>query len=154
MVEPMMTALRPEVAALALQEQMVALVRAFGWHRPERTPCGQPVPISEAHALMELARANTLTQSELGARLGLEKSTVSRLVGQLEARGWLTRDRSDDDGRVALLTLSSAGRDAAEQLAMARATFFAGVLERIPAGRRESVLESLSLLVQALRAGR
>ncbi|HLZ27478.1 MAG TPA: MarR family transcriptional regulator [Chloroflexota bacterium] len=142
---------RVEVDALALQEQMVALVRGFGWHRPDRTPCGQPVPISEAHALMELARTETLPQSELGARLGLEKSTVSRLVGQLDARGWLARGRSGEDGRVMLVGLSPAGRRAAEQLASARAALFARLLERIPAERREGVLESLSALVEAVR---
>jgi DNA-binding MarR family transcriptional regulator len=142
---------RVEVDGLALQEQMVALVRGFGWHRPDRTPCGQPVPISEAHALMELARAETLPQSELGARLGLEKSTVSRLVGQLDARGWLARGRSGDDGRVMLVGLSPAGRQAAEQLASARAALFARLLKRIPAERRERLLESLSALVEAVR---
>ncbi len=140
-----------DVEALALQEHMVALVRGFGWHRPDRTPCGQPVPISEAHALMELARAESLPQSELGARLGLEKSTVSRLVTQLDARGWLTRTRSDGDGRVALLALSPAGHHAADQLAHARAGLFARLLERVPHHEREPLLKSLSVLVDALR---
>ncbi len=140
--------------ALALQEQMVALVRAFGWHRPEQTPCGQPVPISEAHALMELARADGLAQHALGARLGLEKSTVSRLVHQLEERGWVERRRSADDGRVALLTLTDAGRQAADQLAAARAAFFAGILERVPDDKRQQMLDCLALLIAVVREDR
>ncbi len=38
----------------ALQEQITAFIRAFGLHRPEQTPCGEPVSVAEAHALMEL----------------------------------------------------------------------------------------------------
>ena len=140
--------------ALALQEQMVALVRAFGWHRPEQTPCGQPVPISEAHALMELARKDGLAQHALGARLGLEKSTVSRLVRQLEARGWLERRRSAEDGRVAELSLTTAGRQAADQLATARAAFFARLLEQVPEDKRRQLLDCLSLLVAVARGDR
>ena len=30
-------------ADLELQERMVALVRAFGLHKPDETPCGKPV---------------------------------------------------------------------------------------------------------------
>jgi DNA-binding MarR family transcriptional regulator len=72
-------------AELGLQEQLVALIRAFGLHRPDQTPCGQPVAVAEAHALMELAQGAPLSQNDLAARLQLEKSTVSRLVGILEA---------------------------------------------------------------------
>jgi DNA-binding MarR family transcriptional regulator len=140
--------------ALALQARMVALVRAFGWHRPEQTPCGQPVPISDAHALMELGGQGALAQHELGARLGLEKSTVSRLVRQLEERGWVERQRSVTDGRVTLLALTSAGRQANDQLASARAAFFARVLERVPDDKRHHLLECLDLLVGVLHADR
>ena len=63
---------------LALQDQMMALVRAFGLHQPDQTPCGQPIPVSEAYALAALAGEEPLTQQELGRRLRLEKSTISR----------------------------------------------------------------------------
>lgn len=39
---------------LTFQEQMIGLMRAFGLHKPDQTPCGQPVAVAEAHALMVL----------------------------------------------------------------------------------------------------
>jgi hypothetical protein len=33
---------------------MICLVRAFGLHKPDETPCGQPVAEAGAHALTEL----------------------------------------------------------------------------------------------------
>lgn len=45
-------------AADALQDQIVGFIRAFGLHQPDRTPCGQPVPVSEAQALHELGTAD------------------------------------------------------------------------------------------------
>jgi hypothetical protein len=36
---------------LELQERMIGLVRAFGLHKPDETPCGQPVAVAGAHAL-------------------------------------------------------------------------------------------------------
>lgn len=134
----------------ALQEQLVAFVRAFGLHRPEQTPCGEPVSVAEAHALMELSRGEALTQTALAQRLGLEKSTVSRLVGILERREWIMRSRSPRDARAHQLHLTDAGRRVAGQLAEARQAKFARLLAALPEAQRPHVIEALALLVEAL----
>ena len=139
---------------LSLQEQLVALIRAFGLHRPDQTPCGQPVAVAEAHALMELAQGAPLSQNDLVARLHLEKSTVSRLVGILETRGWIVRARSAQDGRACELRLTDTGRQIAADLAEARRTKFARVFDAIPEEARAAVLESLHILVEAMRANK
>ena len=138
--------------AAALQEQMVALIRAFGLHRPEETPCGKPVSVSEAHALMELARAEPLSQSELASRLLLEKSTISRLVGALVARGWAERERAPADVRAVRLALTERGARAAAEICEARRRKFDRVLERIPDDERAGVLDALAVLTEAMRA--
>lgn len=139
--------LTPE--ALTLQDRIAAFVRAFGLHQPDRTPCGQPVPVSEAYALAELHRDGALTQLELGGRLQLEKSTVSRLVSQLTSRGWVERVKRDGDARLVWLELTEAGRTAAGELAAARAVRFTGLLEAIPDGDRRTVIDCLTLLTEA-----
>ena len=138
-------------AEVDLQERMIALIRAFGLHKPNETPCGKPVSVAEAHALMELSRAETLVQKELASRLRLEKSTVSRLVGILEGRGWVERFRSPEDGRAVELRLTGAGRSTAEGIAEARRAKFARVLKTIPEEERESVLEAMKILEEAMR---
>src|SRR5215212_2342176 len=135
-----------------LQEQLIALIRAFGLHRPDQTPCGEPVAVAEAHALMELAHGAPLSQNDLAARLQLEKSTVSRLVGILETRGWIARVRSAQDGRARELHLTDTGRQIAADLAEARRTTFARVFAAIPESERGAVFESLQILVEAMRA--
>jgi DNA-binding MarR family transcriptional regulator len=139
------------ITDLHLQEQMIALIRAFGLHRPDQTPCGQPIAVAEAHALMELARAEPLSQNDLVARLRLEKSTVSRLVHQMEQRGWIKRTRSPLDGRMAQIHLTDAGRTLTRDLAEARRAKFARILAAIPEEQRATVLESLTILVEAMR---
>ncbi len=133
-----------------LQDRMVALVRTFGLHHPERTPCGQPVAVSEAHALMEMAREEPLSQGGLSLQLGLEKSTVSRLVSNLERRGWIFRKRDAEDGRVLLLRLTERGRRISQTIAAAREEKFSRMLDRIPSEERENVLRALDVLVGAL----
>ncbi|MDO0934446.1 MarR family transcriptional regulator [Streptomyces sp. DG2A-72] len=113
-----------------LQDVLRGFVRAFGLHQPERTPCGQAIPVSEAHALGELAQEGELRQVELGRRLRLEKSTVSRLVGQLAARGWVERAAAPGDGRGVVLRLTPSGQKAAHNLADARGRSSPGCLMR------------------------
>ncbi|NAS24494.1 MarR family transcriptional regulator [Herbidospora sp. NEAU-GS84] len=133
-----------------LQDAVARFVRAFGLHHPDQTPCGRPVPVSEAHALGELARDGALRQSELSRRLRLEKSTTSRLVTQLINRGWAERGPAPDDGRGVLVQLTAAGTAAAEQLAKARAARFSSILERVPDGERAGVLHALEILTEAI----
>jgi DNA-binding MarR family transcriptional regulator len=136
---------------VALQNQLIAFIRAFGLHRPDQTPCGQPVAVAEAHALMELAREAPLSQNDLVARLCLEKSTVSRLVGLLEQRGWIERQRNALDGRMLDLRLTDAGQRIAADLAAARQAKFARILDAIPEEKRAFVLDALQTLVEAMR---
>ena len=143
---------RTAADATALQERMVALVRAFGLHRPGETPCGKPISVSEAHALMELRRNALLTQTALAARLRLEKSTVSRLVAQLVARDWVVRERDPGDARAFRVRLSERGARAASELEDARRRTFESVLARIPADEREAVERALGVLVEAMDA--
>lgn len=67
-----------------------------------------------AKALRRLL-AGPLTQRELGARLATEKPQTTLIVDDLEQRGYVTRSVHPDDRRCKVVTLTSAGRAAAEQ---------------------------------------
>jgi DNA-binding MarR family transcriptional regulator len=134
-----------------LQKQMMAMVRAFGLHKPNETPCGQPVAVAEAYTLTALTENKTLTQRELVAYLNLAKSTVSRLVKNLVKRGWVAQVQSEQDGRVMVLQLTANGEKIAGQIATARQTKFQQVLIHIPPDQQVGVVEALAILVEAMR---
>jgi DNA-binding MarR family transcriptional regulator len=140
----------PELADL--DRQLVAFVRSFGLHQPDQTPCGEPIPVSEAHALTELDAAGPLSQRELGERLGLAKGTVSRIVDLLVARGWVRRVRSTTDARVVHVRLTTAGRAAARRVAARRRDRLARLLDHLPTAERRRVIDALALLTEAARA--
>ena len=91
-----------------------------------------------------------MVQKELASRLRLEKSTVSRLVGMMEGRGWLERSRSPQDGRAVELRLTEVGRRTAENIAERRRAKFARILEGIPEEKRGVVLEAIKTLEEAM----
>jgi DNA-binding MarR family transcriptional regulator len=135
--------------AARLQHELVGFVRAFGLLSQERTPCGQPMAPSDAHALTEIADGGR-TQRELVDRLHLDRSSVSRLVDRLAARGWVERANGPDRRTVRLLP-TPAGRRVAADVAGARAKRFAALLEAVPADRRDEVLDAIRLLTVAAR---
>lgn len=132
-----------------LTARVMAFVRAFGLHQPEQTPCGEPIGVSQAHALTELA-TEPLNQAELARRLRLDRSVVSRLADALTERGWLERRAHPHDQRAVHLVLTDAGRQAADRLAGARRARMATLLDAVPAEEREAVLHALDVLTSSL----
>jgi len=132
-----------------LEQRLMAFVRAFGLQAPERTPCGEPISPSQAHALTELAAAS-LTQAELARRLRLDRSVVSRLADTLADRSWLRRQRHPQDQRAVQLVLTEAGRAAADRVAGARRARLATLLDAVPVHERDNVLHALGVLTESL----
>lgn len=141
----------PEVVPDELAEAVLGFVRAFGLHRGESTPCGVPISVSEAHALIELSDG-PIGQTELVRRLGLTKSTVSRLVTVLEERGWMHRLADAVDGRATRIVLTDEGERATARLARARRERFGVLLDAIPTQERAHVLHGLATLATAARS--
>jgi DNA-binding MarR family transcriptional regulator len=98
-----------------IRRLMRRLVRLVGVLEPHRH--GEiKASLSEVMALGELADSAVLSQQELAGRLGLEKSTISRLVVAMEGRGWVSRQRDPGNRRYFQLRLTEEGRAAAEQV--------------------------------------
>ncbi len=72
--------------------------------------------LAEWRLLAALLKREAQTLSELAAHTSLELSRTSRLVGGLEERGLLRRQASGADGRAVELSLTRAGRAAAQQI--------------------------------------
>ncbi|WP_042880666.1 MarR family winged helix-turn-helix transcriptional regulator [Cupriavidus necator] len=60
--------------------------------------------------MLVLWEAQTLTVSELGARLALDSGTLTPLLKRLESAGLVTRTRDADDERRVLVSLTAAGQ--------------------------------------------
>ncbi|GAB2979148.1 bifunctional helix-turn-helix transcriptional regulator/GNAT family N-acetyltransferase [Amycolatopsis acidiphila] len=77
---------------------------------------GTEYSLSEARVLYELEQQGVTEVTELRRRLAMDAGYASRLLGKLEGRGLLTRERSDTDARRQLVRLTEAGRAAQHSL--------------------------------------
>jgi DNA-binding MarR family transcriptional regulator len=137
-----------------LQQSFAAVVRALGLLRPDTTPCGQQMSTTEAHAVDELRCSGPCTQTQLADALRLQKSTVSRLVDQLEARDLVVRTPNPGDHRSHLVELTANGATRAERLVDARRVLFADLLGFVDPADRSTVIDGLIRLEEAARARR
>lgn len=141
---------RNEVQAQLFQEQLMQFVRGLGLHRSDATPCGFPVSLAEACALVALTHNEPLSQRELVQALNLEKSTVSRMVVELIDRGWVVRERDTHDARVQLMRRTPAGVTASDAIVQARNQRFGELLGRIEPSRRQQVVDAMMILAEAV----
>ena len=141
---------RNEVQVQVFQEQLMQFVRGLGLHRSDATPCGFPVSLAEACALVALTHNEPLSQRELVQALNLEKSTVSRLVVELIDRGWVVRERDAHDARVQLMRRTPAGVTASDAIVQARNQRFGELLGRIEPSRRQQVVDAMMILAEAV----
>ncbi|MEX1029913.1 MAG: MarR family winged helix-turn-helix transcriptional regulator [Paenibacillaceae bacterium] len=61
--------------------------------------------------LLQLWDQNDQSQNSLAHTLRLDHSTVAKSVRRLEESGLVTRRRSEEDGRVTIVSLTQAGRN-------------------------------------------
>jgi DNA-binding MarR family transcriptional regulator len=82
--------------------------------------------------------------------IGLDPSTVSRHVRQLERQGLAVRDADPTDARAVSLEATAAGRDAIQRVRGARRALLERVLADWPAGDRRELARLLTRLTEDL----
>ena len=105
---------------------------------------------TQCHILCAIGAQGSIEQSELGSRLGLEKSWISRALDSLEREGLIERRRSDNDSRIKSVSLSASGTARYEALDASLNAHARSILDRIPETERGCVRKALELLAQAV----
>lgn len=138
----------------SLRTHVQTFVRSFGLLRDAETPCGQPLPLSHAHALSVLLERRRLSaptrQKDLAMALALDKSSVARLCRRMEQVAHVVQARSEDDGRARELTLTPKGARVAREVDAASRRRFERVLAAMPHAKRGRVIEALAVLNAAV----
>jgi DNA-binding MarR family transcriptional regulator len=136
--------------ARRLMESIRALVRRFSLaERADISCCGMTVAQA---ATLEALEDSSLRLSELGQRLGITPSTLTRNLARLEERGLVVRETDPIDGRAQRVLLSPAGRTAADEVRRQEEAFAGSVLNHLPTESVTDTLTALDQLLTAIRA--
>lgn len=95
---------------------LLRLTRAPRFAETVRQRAGAEVDRAGYAVLVRVSELGPVRLSELAQYLGLDVSTVSRQVQQLEQRGLVDRSPDPLDGRASLLELSIPGREIMQKM--------------------------------------
>ena len=112
---------------------------------------GTDLSPSAVHALIEIEQGG-MTARELGVRLRLEKSSVSRMLRKLVDAGDVSEEAGEEDGRVKRLLLTPAGERRVQAIHAYAGAQVANALRHLKTGQERTVLDGLRLYTAALGA--
>jgi MarR family transcriptional regulator, 2-MHQ and catechol-resistance regulon repressor len=106
----MATATNINADTLAFHRALTELVRVYQFRDRERICC-HDVSVTQCYALETLVQGGEQTLNELAAGLYVDKSTASRVVDTLEAKGYASRRTNPASRRSVLVGATPAGRE-------------------------------------------
>lgn len=145
-----MTSTPTDSQARRLTDAIRALVRRFSLaERADIACCGMTV--AQAATLEALAEGG-LRLGELGRRLGISPSTLSRNLDRMEQRGLVQRGPDPNDRRALRAELTTEGQVAATSVRAQEIEFSKSILQRLPEATSGTTVESLDELLAAIRS--
>ncbi len=132
-----------------LRELLRVLVRHLGLlEKSEAGCCG--ITLSQCHAMVEIGRRGSMNLNDLADLMEVDKSTMSRTINALVEAGMVTRALDNIDRRYVVIQLTQDGQRFFENTETSMERYYQTILSRIPADKRDQVIESLTLLTSAI----
>jgi DNA-binding MarR family transcriptional regulator len=133
-----------------LRELTRLLVRNIGFlDKSEASCCG--TTIGQCHAIVEIGEAQEISLNELADILKLDNSTISRTVNNLVDQQLVIREIDPQDRRYIKMKLTDKGWTVYGGIEINMNIYFNNLLKDIPEEKHEQVIESLKLLLQAMK---
>lgn len=134
---------------MKLRESIRQMERKLGvLKESEGSCCG--ISLSQCHALVEIGRAKSISLIKLSELLNLDNSTMSRTVNNLVNKGMAEREIDPKDRRYVTIKLTESGQKAFEEIEDDMNNYYMNVFEAIPSEKKDQVLESLDILLEAI----
>jgi DNA-binding MarR family transcriptional regulator len=119
--------------------------------RGEKTCYG--VTLTQAMVLEILHEEGPMTVRDISTAMGLEPSTITRVVDVLARDGRLERRRAESgDRRQVFVSTTPEGAELAEKLIACTDAFCATILANLPATSRDTVTAALDELITAIES--
>ncbi len=116
-------------------------------------PAGHGLSLGLLSALSSVVRSGPVRPSDLARTEAVAAPTLTRLIAELERRGFLTRRQDPADGRSYLVEATAAGADAVRQALAERADHVAALLADLTDDQVASIAVALPALEATTTAG-
>jgi DNA-binding MarR family transcriptional regulator len=111
--------------------------------------CG--ATLAQCHLLLEIEQRSHTSVTELASLLELDKSTLSRTVDGMCRTGLLNRETDPSSRRQQVISLTEKGKEKADSINGLCDNSYTRLFDFIPIDKRRMVVESATLLADAMR---
>jgi DNA-binding MarR family transcriptional regulator len=132
-----------------LRELIRELERKLGILQESQSSCCS-ITLTQCHALVEIGRAGRISLNELAEKLDIENSSMSRTVNKLVTGGLAARETDQTDRRYVTISLTESGMKQFEDVEQNMNLYFNNIFAAIPEIKREQVLDSIQVLLDAI----
>jgi DNA-binding MarR family transcriptional regulator len=108
---------------------------------------------SQGGTILSIPLNGALKMIELSNVVGVDTSTMTRMVDQLVDKGLVLRKPGDKDRRLVQIGLTTKGQKLNQELASALNNFYKDSLDQIPEKEQDIILESLLKVNEAISQG-
>ncbi|MBR8656926.1 MarR family transcriptional regulator [Achromobacter sp. Marseille-Q0513] len=129
-----------------------SMVRELGFMQSTLAASGHSA--SAVHTLLEIDARGAMTAAQLAPFLGLDKSSISRMLAKLIEAGELEEAVAGDDARVKQLSLTRDGKRKVDQIHAYGRMQVNTAMARLNPSQRQAVAQGLGAYAQALQACR
>lgn len=133
-------------------EQLLRLNASRKVHARQVAAAGVRISAPGLALLRRIQEEGPLSLGELARRTEMDPAATGRQIRSLEDEGFVQRDPSADDGRVTVVRVTPAGREARRRIGEVVGSHMEGVLATWSAGDRAALARLLSRLVDDLRS--
>ncbi|MFB9834395.1 MarR family winged helix-turn-helix transcriptional regulator [Actinoallomurus acaciae] len=111
----------------------------------------QAMSLTTASTLARVEREGPVRLTALAAAEGIAQPSMTQLVQRLEREGLIARMRDPEDRRVALVTITEAGRGVLAERGQVRYARLAELLAALPAEEREALGSAMRTALPIVR---
>lgn len=145
-----MTSVRKNIENIRVASRL--MVRELGFMN--QNLAATDYPPSAVHSMLEVETHGSMTGAQLVQILGLEKSSVSRMLAKLVEAGELEETPSSEDARTKWLSLTEKGKETVQNINAYADQRVATALEKLDPFTQEAVSQGLYSYATALKACR
>lgn len=118
--------------------------------RLRQAPLDEGLSVPQTAGLARLDRFGEMSPTQLARFEGISPQSAGAILNSLESLGYIQRRPDPGDGRRAVMSLTSAGKEALRQVRAVRAKEIADVLERHFTDDEIQALDSAAPLLEKL----
>jgi DNA-binding MarR family transcriptional regulator len=133
-----------------LKRKLRTIERVLGWEIGDQTECCG-LTVSQRAVIVEVGSKGQTSLVDLAQSLGQDTSTLSRTINGLVNIGLVRREVKPEDRRYITLTLSEQGEATLRRIDDLSDEYFREVLAAIPAEKHKKIVDSFSLVAEALQ---